>query len=366
MKYDYIVVGAGLAGIIIARCLADKDKKVLILEKRDHIGGNCYDEKIEGVLIHRYGPHIFHTNNEKVWNYLNQFTEFNDYKHKVKVEVNNKLVDLPINLNSIDDIYFNDKILFHIHMNELQHEFGKKSEVSIYDLLKSKNDWVQSLGDCLYRNIYENYSKKQWGTIPNKNVLDRILIRCNCISNYFLDKYQGLPINGYTVMFENMLFHKNIEVRLNSNWKLDDISLIKDNNIIYTGMIDALFDYKYGKLPYRSLDIEFKEYKKEYYQEYPVINYPNKKHLTRKTEYKYLTKQVCATTVISKEYPCEYDGNNIPYYPIPTNDTQELYNKYKQDADKIPNLYLLGRLAEYKYYDMDKVVEKALELGEKL
>jgi UDP-galactopyranose mutase len=352
MKYDYIVIGAGIAGIIITRLLADKDKQVLILEKRSHIGGNCYDEYVNGVLVHRYGPHIFHTDNEKVWKYLNQFTEFNDYKHKVKVSIDDKIYDLPVNYNTITNLKYDYR------------DMNDESLDTIGKLYISEN--FKGLAKELYNKIYKNYSKKQWGKYfdsLDESVLNRLSIRYSFNENYFVDKYQGLPIDGYTRMFENMLFHKNIEIELNHKKQSIDID---ENNIIYTGMIDELFNYQYGKLPYRSLDIEFKEYKKEYYQKYPVINYPNKKRLTRKTEYKYLTKQKCNNTVISKEYPCEYDGINIPYYPIITNETEELYNKYKSLADKIPNLYLLGRLAEYKYYDMNTVVEKALNLVEEL
>jgi UDP-galactopyranose mutase len=334
MKYDYIVVGAGIAGITIARCLADKNKKVLILEKRNSIGGNCFDERINDILVHKYGPHIFHTDNEKVWNYLNQFTSFNDYKHKVKVEVDNMLVTLPINIDSLEEL----------------------------GLDRSENS-IQYISE----NVYKNYSKKQWGKyfgLLDKSVFNRVPIRYDHNSDYFLDKFQGLPTFGYTNMFQNMLFHENIELKLNKQYT--PCTYNDGQKIVYTGSIDEIFNYQYGYLSYRSLDIEFKEYDKPFYQDYPVINYPNKKRLTRKTEYKYLTQQESDNTIISKEYPCEYDGANIPYYPVPTKETSELYNKYKELADKISNLYLLGRLAEYKYYDMDDVVEKALNLAEEI
>jgi UDP-galactopyranose mutase len=333
MKYDYVIIGAGLAGITMANLLANKGKKILVMEKRDHIGGNCYDEYIDGVLVHKYGPHIFHTNSKIVWDYLSQFTEWNDYKHKVKVSIDDKLVDLPINLNSLKDLGL---------------EKG-------YETVK-----------FIYEKVFKNYSKKQWGKYVGEldsSVFGRIAVRDNHNSDYFLDKFQGLPVDGYTKMFENMLFHKNIELKLNEECN----GFLYDTNIIYTGMLDEFFRYQYGKLPYRSLDIYFQNHKIPFYQKHPVINYPNKKALTRITEYKYMTMQNSMNTVISKEYPCEYDSEkNLPYYPIPINDTAELYNKYKQLADKIPNLYLIGRLAEYKYYDMDDVVEKAIKLSEEL
>jgi UDP-galactopyranose mutase len=359
VKYDYVIIGAGLAGITMANLLANKDKKVLVIEKRDHIGGNCYDEYVDGVLVNKYGPHIFHTNSKIVWNYLSQFTRWNYYKHKVKVSVEGKLITLPINLNSIKELFSNDYKMYCDALNEV---FSVK-EIFIGDLLNSCNTTLVVLGSYLYRNIYENYSFKQWGTIPERSILNRIPIRLNNNDNYFTDRFQGLPISGYTKMFENMLFHENIEVRLDR----DSYRIESDYKIIYTGMIDELFDYCYGKLPYRSLEIYFQNHKIHFYQKHPVINYPNKKALTRITEYKYMTMQNSMNTVISKEYPCEYDSKkNLPYYPIPTNDTAELYNKYKQLADKIPNLYLIGRLAEYKYYDMDDVVEKAIKLSEEL
>jgi UDP-galactopyranose mutase len=356
VKYDYVIIGAGLAGITIANILANKNKKVLVIEKRDHIGGNCYDEYVDGVLVHKYGPHIFHTDSKIVWNYLSQFTEWNDYKHKVKVSVEGKLITLPINLNSIKELFPDDYKMYYDVLNEV----FKKKEIVIGDLLDSYNTVLVVLGSYLYRNIYENYSLKQWGVIPDKSVLNRIPIRLNYNDDYFTDRYQGLPINGYTKMFENMLFHKNIEVRLNETWNVEYDDFHK---IIYTGCIDELFDYQYGKLSYRSLDIYFENYNIPFYQKHPVVNYPDKKSLTRITEYKYMTKN-SINTVISKEYPKACEENDIPYYPINNEENDTLYKKYKQLADKIPNLTLLGRLAEYKYYDMDDVVLKAIKESE--
>jgi UDP-galactopyranose mutase len=360
LKYDYVIIGAGLAGITMANLLANKDKKILVMEKRDHIGGNCYDEYIDGVLVHKYGPHIFHTNSKTVWDYLSQFTDWNDYKHKVKVSVDGKLITLPINLNSLEQLF--DSISFTIYKTQLFTEFGKKKLITIYDLLKSKFNYLQKVGINLYKNIYENYSLKQWGAIPDKSVLKRIPIRLNHNDNYFTDKYQGLPINGYTKTFENMLFHKNIEVRLDRSF----YGIEADYKIIYTGCIDELFDYQYGKLPYRSLDFQFEIHDKLYYQKYGVINYPQHESMTRITEFKHLTKQEYYHTVIASEYPKACTENDIPYYPIINEENITLYKKYKQLADKIPNLTLLGRLAEYKYYDMDDVVLKAIKESKKL
>jgi UDP-galactopyranose mutase len=363
LKYDYVIIGAGLAGITMANLLANKNKKVLVVEKRDHIGGNCYDEYMNGVLVHKYGPHIFHTNSKIVWNYLSQFTDWNDYKHKVKVSVDGKLITLPINLNSLNEICSPFKANYDYWLID---EIGKNKITFIYDLLSCKNVYLRSFGEWLYKNIYENYSLKQWGAIPDKSVLKRIPIRLNYNDNYFTDRYQGLPIDGYTKMFENMLFHKNIEVGLNSIYgDLHFIDKIYDN-VIYTGKLDELFDYQYGKLPYRSLDFQFEIHDKLYYQKYGVINYPQHESMTRITEFKYLTKQACYNTVIAREYPKSCAENDTPYYPIINEENIVLYKKYKQLADKIPNLTLLGRLAEYKYYDMDDVVLKAIKESKKL
>lgn len=365
--YDYIIIGAGLSGITAANILANKDKKILLLEQRNHIGGNCYDYYEQGILVHKYGPHIFHTDNKKVWDYLSQFTEWNNYKHKVKVEVDGKLVSLPINLNSIDKLVCRD--IF----DTLITCFNLESQISIYDLLESKNITLNELGNYLYNNIYKNYSSKQWGKYfdkLDKSILKRIPIRINYNDEYFTDQYQGLPKNGYTKMFNRMLDYKNIEVVLNTEAScIDFYSDLKNPPvIIYTGRIDELFNYNYGILPYQSLDINFEEFKDiEYFQECGVINYPNKKvKITRKTEYKYLTQQKNEGTVLSYECPKECKEGDIPYYPILTDKNKKLYNKYKKLIDKNPNIILLGRLAEYKYYDMDDIVNRVMEEVEKL
>jgi UDP-galactopyranose mutase len=361
MAYDYIVIGAGIAGLSIANILANKNKKVLIIEQRDHIGGNCYDYYQNGILIHKYGPHIFHTNNKKVHNFLSQFTYWNNYKHKVKVSLDNKLITFPINLNSFFEIFNSDKnsIMFTSLVD--------KNEISIYELLNSNDTYLKGLGKVIYKNIYENYTIKQWGLKPeeiDRSILERIKIRNSCENNYFLDKYQGIPKDGYEKMFIYMVFHKNIEIKFNINYSI----LEKYENIIYTGKVDALFDYCYEKLPYRSLS--FKNnliLDTEYNQECGVINYPNSTiPYTRITEYKYLTQQKHKDTIISIETPKEYEENDIPYYPILNKKNIDTYNKYKKLTKKYHNLILLGRLAEYKYYNMDEVVLKALEIGSKL
>lgn len=354
IKHDYTIVGAGLAGIVSANILANKGKKILILEKRNHIGGNCYDYYQNGILMHKYGPHIFHTNNEYVWNYLSQFTEWNNYKHKVKscIYEDGELYDFPINLFTINKIVPDN-------ITKLVDKYIDRIDVSIFELINGNR--FTNLGWDLYKLFYKNYSKKQWGNYYYNldiSVLDRVKIKLSFDDNYFNDKYQGLPLNGYTEMFLKMINNKNIIIVLNYN---DNIINYNYGNIIYTGRIDELFDYCFGILPYRSLDFKFDFYNKENYQDYAVINYPNKEELfTRITEFKHMTRQEAYGTIISREYPKECEKNDIPYYPILTNKNIELYNRYKQLADKIPNLLLLGRLAEYKYYNMDEIINRVL------
>lgn len=363
--YDYIIVGAGLSGITAANILANKNKKILLLEQRNHIGGNCYDYYEKGVLVHKYGPHIFHTDNKKVWNYLSQFTEWNNYRHKVKVEIDDKLITLPINLNSIQEL-FEDVFITSLFRTLVS------DNSTIYDLLKSRNHLIRIYGKTIYKNIYENYSRKQWGKDFDRidsDVLKRIPIRNNYNDEYFTDQYQGLPKDGYTEMFNRMLGHKNIKVQLNTKVNSLCTSSVFPSMHIYTGRIDELFNYQYDILPYRSLDISFEDFKNiEYCQEYGVINFPsNKVDITRKTEYKHLTKQEFPNTVLSSEIPKECGIDDIPYYPILTDENKKLYSKYKKLSNRISsNLILLGRLAEYKYYDMDDIVNRVIEEIEKL
>ncbi len=358
--YEYLIVGAGITGVTAANILAkEQNKRVLIVEKRRHIGGNCYDYYNEyGLLVHKYGPHIFHTNYKEVWEYLSQFTQWMPYQHKVLAYVDGKLVPIPINLNTINLLFgysFNSKEMENwIEVNRNNIESPENAEEMV----------LSRMGKILYKKFFKNYTKKQWGISAQElepMVTARIPIRFNKDDRYFTDRYQGIPQAGYTKMFENMLADKNIDVLLGVDYKkLEEI--IKFNRIIYTGPIDYFFDFQFGRLPYRSLRFEMKTLDIEFYQEAGVINYPNDYDFTRVTEYKHITGQKHKKTTICYEYPQEYkEGNNVPAYPIPKKEYKEIYLRYKKEADKLKSVYFLGRLAEYRYMNMDECVKCALD-----
>lgn len=356
--YDYIIVGAGFAGAVTAERLASQhNKKILIVEKRNHIGGNAFDEYDEnGILVHRYGPHIFHTNSKDVFDYLSQFTEWQFYEHKVLANLNNKLYPIPINRLTLNKLY---------NLN-LQNEVDTKSYLESMrekrnPILNSEDIIVNQIGYDLFEKFFKHYTKKQWDLEPRdlaSSVCGRIPVRYNDDCRYFSDKYQFMPKDGYTKMFEKMLNNKNIEIILNTDYK-NIINEIKFNKMIYTGPIDYFFDYCHGKLPYRSLRFEWVNYKKEYFQETSIVNYvDNSEKYTRIVEHKRLSNSKAETTTITKEYS-HCDGE--PFYPIPTNENNTLYNKYEKDALKLQTVTFLGRLAEYKYYNMDQVVTSVLK-----
>ncbi|ADD01948.1 UDP-galactopyranose mutase [Thermoanaerobacter italicus Ab9] len=368
MKYDYVVVGAGIAGITFAENIARRlNKKVLIIEKRNHIGGNCYDEYNEnGVLIHKYGPHIFHTNNKKVWDYLSQFTEWNIYYHRVLGSIDGKFVPIPFNLNTLHELLPESSA--NKLENHLIREFGYGSKVPVLELKHSTNKDLKFLADFIYEKVFLNYTTKQWGMRPEEldpEVTGRVPVYISCDNRYFQDRYQGIPKYGYTKMFEKMLDNKNIHLMLNTDYK-EIIDEIKYDKMIYTGPIDYFFDYKHGKLPYRSLYFKFETYQLDQYQPVGTINYPNEYDFTRITEYKHMTGQNHEFTTIVKEYPkdCKSE-NDIPYYPIPQKENMEICNKYKNEAEKQKNILFVGRLAEYRYYNMDAVVERVLSFFER-
>lgn len=380
-QYDVIVVGAGFAGATIAREKAEQGKKVLVIDKRNHIGGNMY-EKLDsnGVRIHLYGPHIFHTNNKEVFKYLSKFSEFFPYEHKVIGKINNKLVPIPFNYTSLEMLYEKEKAN-EIKRN-IEKEFPESKKVSILELISSKNEIIKEFGEFVYKNVFENYTAKQWGTTVekiDKSVINRVPVILGYDDRYFNDKYQYMPVNGFTEIFENMLKHENITIELNTNVKekiyLDfkNSKTIFENQefsgeIYYTGAIDELYNYKYGLLPYRTLKLNFEQYNCNYYQSNSVVNYPNDECYTRITEFKYLTRQKIANnTTILKEFPAQYNINDenfaAPYYPIINSENLELYDKYKKQLEKFRNIILCGRLAEYKYYNMDAVIERALKIS---
>ena len=374
---DYIIIGAGFAGTVLAERIATQlDKKVLVLEKRAHIGGNCYDKIDEsGVIVHTYGPHLFHTDNEEVYSYLSRFTEWHQYTHKVVAEVDGKIIPLPFNFNTLYEVY--DKNKADLLKEKLISRYGENKKVPILTLMKEEDGELRELAHYVYEKIFVNYTAKQWGKKPeeiDEAVTARVPIVTGYDNRYFSDRIQAVPKEGYTRLFEKMLEHPNITVELNSD-ALDRIEIkdkkiyfdkkATDAKIIFTGMIDELFGDKFGQLPYRSIDLEFETLDQEYYQDYAVINYPNEHKYTRITEFKHIHPVQTDKTTILKEYPQSYiRGRNTPYYPMFTEENRIRYEKYAKEAKKIPNLLLVGRLAEYQYYDMDDIVAKALEVFE--
>jgi UDP-galactopyranose mutase len=378
--YDSIIIGCGFAGAVVARELVErKQKKVLIIERRDHIGGNAYDFCEEhGILIHKYGPHIFHTNNKRVYEYLSRFSRFSNYSHEVVSNVYGKYLPVPFNLNSLRFVYGNEKADY--LEEKLIREYGQDSRVSILTLMKNEDEEIKGIADYIYENVFYHYTMKQWGKSPkelDKSVLERVPILISYDNRYFQDNYQGMPEEGYTKLFEKLLDHENIKVQLESDAK--DALSFKENKVffngqeykgevIYTGALDELFDCEYGRLPYRSLHFATEYYNTESYQTHGVVNYTVTEDFTRITEYKYLTGQKSKDTVIMKEYPMEYlakDGQ-VPYYAINNDKNQNLYEQYVAKVKDINNFYLLGRLAEYKYYNIDAIVLRALELADQL
>ena len=375
---DYIIVGSGLTGVVMAERIATQlNKKVLIIEKRNHIGGNCYDFKDENnILIHQYGPHLFHTNNKEVIDYLSNFTEWNLYNHEVLAYIDGKKVSIPFNINTLYETFPESKAK--VLEEKLLQTYNYNSKVPILELKKSTDKDLQFLADFIYNKIFVNYTAKQWGMKPEDMdgaVTARVPVFIGKDNRYFHDSYQSLPKNGYTAMISKMLDHKNIKIMLNTDFK--EICELKekdfylfgskfDGKVIYTGQIDELFEYKFGELPYRSVEMKFETVEKEFYQEKATVNYPNDYKFTRITEFKHIHPADTPKTTILKEYPQEYIiGKNTPYYPIFTAENQEKYNRYLEHSQEFDNLVMVGRLAEYKYYDMDDIVERALEVFEK-
>jgi UDP-galactopyranose mutase len=357
MKYKYVVVGAGLAGLTLAERIANElNEKVLIIEKRNHIGGNVYDSyNEEGILIHNYGPHIFHTNDRETYEYLSKFTQWNDFFHRVLTYVDGNLIPMPITVETINKLYNLNLSCFEVE------DFLKKQAVDIDEIKTSKDVALSKVGEDIYKKIFETYTKKQWGIDPaelDTSVISRIPIRLNRDTRYFNDRYQGLPKYGYTKMCENMIQNKNIKVLLNTDYKeiIDDLEYDK---LIYTGPIDYFYNYKHGNMKYRSINFVFETYDKDEFQTAPVVNYPNDYDFTRITEFKKMTGQDHKKTTIVKEFP--FSGGE-PYYPYPTKDCKEQFELYKKEMDLEDKVIFVGRLAEYRYYNMDAVVRRALHI----
>jgi UDP-galactopyranose mutase len=362
MQYDIIVVGAGISGATIAERYASVlDKKVLVLEKRNHIGGNCYDYSNEsGILVSKYGAHIFHTSFEDVWEYVNKFSEWNRYEHKVLSSVDGKLVPVPVNIKTINTLFG-----LRIKSEKEMKKWLDANTIPIKNPKNSKEMALSRVGPILYEKMFRQYTKKQWDAYPHEleaSVIGRIPVRTNFDDRYFSDPHQGMPKEGYTTLFEKMLRHPNITVRLNTDYFAVKDTLKNYEKLFFTGPIDTFFACKFGeKLQYRSLHIKFETYDKEFYQSNSVINYPNDYDYTRIVEYKHLTGQRHPKTTISKEYPT-WKGE--PYYPVHSQRNRDIFEKYKKEAEKIEakGIYFVGRLANYKYFNMDQAFKNALDL----
>jgi UDP-galactopyranose mutase len=355
--FDYLIVGAGFAGSVLAERLArGSNKKVLLVDRRPHIGGNaydCYDDA--GVLIHKYGPHIFHTNSREVFEYLSTFTRWRPYEHRVRASVDGQLVPIPINLDTINQLYG-------LKLTSLEMENFFASVAEPREVVRTSEDVVVGrVGRELYEKFFRGYTRKQWGLDPSQldaMVTARVPVRTNRDDRYFADTYQAMPLRGYTRMFENLLDHDNVKILLNTDYReiVDDIPYEK---MIYTGPVDEFFDYRYGKLPYRSLRFEHETVNQEWVQPVAVVNYPNEHLYTRVTEFKHLTGQEHPKSSLVYEYPM---AEGDPYYPVPRPENNELYKKYQALAEERSDVFFVGRLATYKYYNMDQVVAQALSV----
>lgn len=379
--YDSIIIGAGIAGATTARKLAEeKNKKVLVIERRNHIGGNCYDKPDDyGILIHEYGPHIFHTEDEGVRAFLSRFTDWYDFGHEVVAKVGDQLIPVPFNLNTLHMVYDEEKAAR--LEKKLIEAYGEGSRVPIMKLRENADADVREIAEFVYKNVFLYYTMKQWGQKPEEispEVTGRVPVVISRDNRYFKDKYQSVPLHGFTPMFEKMLDHPNIEVWLDTDCSdvlkfTDGVIYFKDEkfegDLIYTGAIDELFDCRFGRLPYRSLDFKFEHLNQDSFQDHSVVNYTVSEDYTRITEFKFLTgqKDTNGTTIV-KEYPFAYTGaeGEIPYYAILEEKNQQLYEKYKALTEQFTNFHLLGRLAEYKYYNIDAMCRKAMELAEEL
>jgi UDP-galactopyranose mutase len=359
-RFDALVVGAGFAGSVFAERLASLGQKVLVVDRRPHIGGNAYDHYDDaGVLVHRYGPHIFHTNSRDVFEHLSQFTEWRPYEHRVVASVDGMLVPFPINIDTVNELY-------NLDLSAQEFDEFLESLAEPRETIRTSEDVVRSkVGRDLYLKFFRNYTRKQWGLDPSEldaSVTSRVPTRSNRDARYFTDTYQAMPRHGYTRMFERMLAHPNIKVLLNADHRELD-GIVPYDLTVYTGPIDEFFDLRHGRLPYRSLSFRFETHDTPVFQPAPVVNYPNEHPYTRVTEFKYLTGQEHPRTSVVYEYPTD-EGD--PYYPVPRPENAGLYADYKALADETPNTVFVGRLATYRYYNMDQVVAQSLAAFKRL
>lgn len=362
-KYNYVIVGAGFAGTVLAERLATQvNKKILIIDKRNHLGGNCYDYlSDEGILIQKYGPHIFHTISKKVFDYLSQFTEWNNYKHKVFAFFGGKFYSIPINLDTVNKFYN-----LNLRNEKELKEFLETKKIEIKEIKNSRDVVVSKFGMELYEAFVKNYTKKQWDKFPeelDKSVLERLPLKYNQNPYYFNDEYQGMPKLGFTKIFEKMLDNKNIKILLNTDF-FKTKKNFKFGKLIFTGRIDQFFNYKFGKLDYRGINFVFENLNQENFQPNSVINYPSKDvKFSRITEFKKFYDKKSNNTIICKDF-FVWDGE--PSYPVINKKNLEILEKYEKEAEKLKNIIFVGRLAQYKYLNMDRVIENALDVFESI
>jgi UDP-galactopyranose mutase len=377
---DAVIVGAGLAGSVCAEQMANAGKKVLVIERKTHTGGHCFDYCNDyGIYVHLYGPHIFHTDNRRVWRYLSQFTDWHYYQHRVLGYIDGETVPIPFNLNTMKALF--SPSLYSRLEEKLIAEFGYNSKIPILTLRQTEDKDLLFLAQFIYEKIFLSYNVKQWGAKPediDPAVSGRVPVVISRDNRYFHNKYQGIPIKGYSGIVRNLLDHPSIHLLLHTDAKeclsIQGNSLYINGNpfskpLIYTGMIDELFDYSFGELPYRSVDIQFTDYPRQFFQENSLVNYPCQYDFTRITEFKYFQQNAheLSSTTICKEYPVAYErGKNNPYYIVSSDTNKGIYNRYLERVKKIPNLHMVGRLAEYRYYDMDQVVAAGLALSDRL
>lgn len=365
-SYDILIIGAGISGSVLAQKYAEMGKTVLIIEKRDHIAGNCFDFKDKnGILTSKYGAHLFHTNDEGVWNYVNQFSDWYKWEHKVIARVDDKTVPIPVNITTVNTL-FNQKIT---NEEEMQH-WLEENRIPFEVPANGEEAVLNKVGEVLYDKMFKHYTKKQWDKYPaelHASVLERIPVRNNYDDRYFSDVHQALPKGGYTQMFENILDHPNIQVLLNTDYFDVQNQLDGYEKLFYTGPVDRFFEFNENlkeKLEYRSINFVTEYVEREYFQENSVVNYPGKDvDFTRIVEYKHFGDQQSKNTSIVREFTVD-EGE--PYYPVPNDKNQEIYAKYKAEADKLLDVYFVGRLANYKYFNMDQAFRNALDLFEEL
>jgi UDP-galactopyranose mutase len=368
MSPRYLVVGAGFTGATIARRIAEQlDRRVLLIDRRNHLGGNAFDEANEhGVVVHRYGPHIFHTNSDAVWQFLSRFTDWRPYEHRVMAEIDGRVVPLPFNLNTIDALF--PPAEARRLAGHLVEGFGPGARVPVLKLRESADPELRRIGAFVYANVFENYTLKQWGLRPEQldpAVTGRVPVLVGRDDRYFQDRYQAQPRDGFASLFARMVDHPNIDLALGVAFK-DLPDATRFDRVVFTGPIDEFFGYAHGTLPYRSLRFEQETLPGDLVQPVAVVNHPNAHAYTRVTEMKHLTGQQAPSTTLMYEYPGDYvPGLNEPYYPVPREENRQLYARYREEADRLGTVIFAGRLGDYSYYNMDQAVGRGLSLFEK-